>query len=104
MYLSLEILTSIIRTGLTILVELIDLVNSVKFSISNGLTQMVIFPTPIPDCHSHSPAVLDFFLSADASICSTMAFSPLGNADHVVVSVSIDFPSYSLTNHIDGLP
>ena len=24
-----------------------------------------------------------------------MAFSPLGNSDHVVVSVSIDFPSYS---------
>ena len=28
----------------------------------------------------------------DASICSTMAFPPLGNSDHVVVSVSIDFP------------
>ena len=24
-----------------------------------------------------------------------MAFPPLGNSDHVVVSVSIDFPSYS---------
>ena len=31
-----------------------------------------------------------FFL--DASICSTTAFPPLGNSDHVVVSVSIDFP------------
>ena len=31
-------------------------------------------------------------LSSDASICSTMAFPPLGNSDHVVVSVSIDFP------------
>ena len=30
-----------------------------------------------------------------ASICSTMAFPPLGNSDHVVVSVSIDFPSNS---------
>ena len=54
---------------------------------------MVNFPTRIPDCDSHSPAPLDFFLSSDASICSTMAFSPLGNSDHVVVSVSIDFPS-----------
>ena len=59
------------------------------------LTQMVNFPTRISDCDSHSPALLDFFLSSDASICSTMAFPPLGNSDHVVVSVSIDFPSNS---------
>ena len=32
------------------------------------------------------------YLYLDASICSTMAFPPLGNSDHVVVSVSIDFP------------
>ena len=56
---------------------------------------MVDFPTRIPDCDSHSPALLDFFLSSDASICSTMAFPPLGNSDHVVVSVSIDFPTNS---------
>ena len=56
---------------------------------------MVNFPTWIPDCDSHSPALLDLFLSSDASICSTMAFPPLGNSDHVVFSVSIDFPSNS---------
>ena len=66
-----------------------------NFSISNDLTQMVNFPTRIPDCDSHSPALLDLFLSSDASICSTMAFPPFGNSDHVVVSVSIDFPSNS---------
>ena len=44
------------------------------------------------DCHS--PALLDLFIS-HASICSTMAFLPLGNSDHVVFSVSIDFPSNS---------
>ena len=38
------------------------------------------------------PALLDLFISSDVSICSTMAFCPLGNSDHVVVSVSIDFP------------
>ena len=65
-----------------------------NFSISNNLTQMVNFPTLIPDCDFHSPALLDFFLSSDASICSTIAFPPLGNSDHLV-SVSIDFPSYS---------
>ena len=31
------------------------------FFISNDLTQMVNFPTRIPDCDSHSPALLDFF-------------------------------------------
>ena len=65
------------------------------FSISNDLTQMVNLPTWIPDCDSHSPAFLDLFLSSDTSICSTMAFPPLGNSDHVVVSVSIDFPTNS---------
>ena len=60
--------------------------------ISNNLTQIVNFPTRIPDCDSHSPALLDLFISVDTSICSTMAFPPLGNSDHVVVSVSIDFP------------
>ena len=57
---------SIIRTGLPILVEQIDLVDR---SILNDLTQMVNFPTGIPDCDSHSPA-------PEASICSTLAFPP----------------------------
>ena len=39
---------------------------------------------------SHSPALLNLFISSDTSICSTMAFPPLGNSDHVVVSVPID--------------
>ena len=56
---------------------------------------MVNFPTRIPDCDSHSPALLDLFISSDASICSTMTFPLLKNSDHVAVSVSIDFPSYS---------
>ena len=63
-----------------------------NFSISSDLTQMVNFPVWIPDCVSHSPALLDLFLSSDAGICSTMAFPPLGNSYHVVVSGSIDFP------------
>ena len=45
MFLSLDTLMFIIRTGLPILVELINLVNSV----SNDLTQMVNFATQIPD-------------------------------------------------------
>ena len=63
-----------------------------NFSISNDFTQMVYFPTRIPNCDSNSPALFDLFLSSDASICSTTAFPPLGNSDHVLVSVSIPFP------------
>ena len=66
-----------------------------NFSISNDLTHMVNFPPRIPDCDSHSAALLNLFVSSDASIRSTMTFSPLGYSDHVVVSVSIDFPANS---------
>ena len=53
---------------------------------------MVNFPTRISDCRCLSPALLDLFLSSDASICFTMAFPSLENLSHLVVSVSIDFP------------
>ena len=62
-------------------------------SVSNDLTQMVNFPTWTPDCDSLSPALLDLFLSSDASVCSTTAFPSLENSDHVVVSVFIDLSS-----------
>ena len=72
--------------------ELIDLVIFVIiFIISNDVTQLVNFTIQIPDCDSHSPALLDLFPSSDASISSTKAFPPLENSDYVVVSVSIDF-------------
>ena len=64
-----------------------------NFSISNDLTQMVNFPTPIPDRDFHNHALLDLCLSYDASIFSTMAFTLLRNSYHV--SVSIDFLSNS---------
>ena len=62
-----------------------------NFSISSDLTQMVNFPTQIPDFDSHSPALLDLILSSDTPTCYAMAFTSLRNPDHVVVSVSIDF-------------
>ena len=68
---------------------------SYNFSISNDLTQMVNFPTRIQDCDSHSPALLDLFISCDASICSTIAFPSLGNSDHVDVQIFINFSSNS---------
>ena len=54
---------------------------------------MVNFPTQLQYCDSHISALLDLFISSETSICSTMAFPPIGNSD-VVLSVSIDFPPY----------
>ena len=45
-----------------------------NFSISNDLNQMVNFSAQIPASDSHSPALLNLFISSDASICSTVAF------------------------------
>ena len=90
MLLSLETLISIIKTGLPILVEPIDLVNSAITFLS----------------HVTLLRWLTFLLRSQTVILTdlifwiyffhlTMAFLPLGNSDHVVFSVSIDFPSYS---------
>ena len=65
-----------------------------NFLISNNLTQMVNVHTRIPGCGSQSLALFDFFLSFDASIYSAVAFTPLGNSNHVAASVSIEFPLY----------
>ena len=58
-----------------------------NFPVSNNFIQMVSFPTGIPDCDSHSLALLDLFISF------TMTFSSLGSSGHVIVSVFIEFPS-----------
>ena len=49
------------------------IVNHKDWLISNDLTQIVNFPTWIPDGDSHSPAHLNLFISSDASICSTIS-------------------------------
>ena len=76
MCLSSETLTSIISASLPILVEKMDLVNSVIIFLSQ-MTILIWTPTRIPDCNSDSPALLNFFLSSDTSNFSTMAFSDL---------------------------
>ena len=40
-----------------------------NLSISNDPTQMVKFPSPIFEFDSHSPALLDLFISLSAIIC-----------------------------------
>ena len=62
---------------------------SYNFSISNDLTQMVNFPTRILDWLSLSCSFR--FISSDATNCSTMAFPPLGNSNHVVSQFPLTF-------------
>ena len=58
--------------------------NSYNFSISNDLTHIFKSPTWITIFKSpHSPALLSLLLSSDTSICSTVTFHQLGNADPV---------------------
>ena len=95
MCLSLETLTSIIRTGSPILMELINLVNSVIIFLSQ--MNLLRWLTFLLGSQTVILIVLLFWISffLDASICSTMAFPLFGNSDHLLVSVSIDFPSNS---------
>ena len=76
------------------MVELIDLVNSVTiFLCQTNLLRWLTFLLGSQIVILTFVLFLDLFFSSDASICSTMAFSPLENSDHVVVSVFINFPS-----------
>ena len=88
MFLSLQTLTPIIRIDLPNLMKLIDLVNSVisQMTLLSWLTFLLGSQTD-----SHSTALLNLFLSSDASIWSTMAFPPLGNSDHVVSQFPLTF-------------
>ena len=75
-----------------------------NFSISSNLTQIVNFPTRIPDCDSHSPALLDLFLSSDASICSTMAFSKQDTPFHRVAYDYSRADCDGLCDHLRDVP
>ena len=74
MLLSLETLISIITTGLTIIMELIDPVNSVIIFLG-WLTFLLGSLTVILTV---LPGLLDVFRSSDTSICSAMVFPTIG--------------------------
>ena len=96
MFLSLETLTSIIRTGLPILVELIDLVNSVIIFLSQ--MTLLRWLTFLRGSQTVILIVLlfwNYFFLLMLVFVLQWLFLPTGNSDHVVVSVSIDFPSNS---------
>ena len=102
MYLCLETRTSIITTGEPILVDLVELVNSVTISLSQTillwwLIFLLLFLTVILVFLYlyYLYFLLNLFSSSNASVCFIVAFPPLGNPDHVFISAYIDFSSNS---------
>ena len=92
MCLSLETLTSIIGTGSPILVELIDLVNSAitflsKMTLLKWLTFLNGYLTVI-----FTALLFWIYLFLMTLVFDLEWLSLLGNSDHVVVSISTDFP------------
>ena len=86
MFLSLETLTSIIRTGLLILVELIDLVNSVIIFLSQmTLLRWLTFLL------GSQTVILIVLLFWTYFFLLTLVFVLQWLSLHVVASVSIDF-------------
>ena len=72
--------------------ELIQLVNSVIIFLSHKtLLRELIFLLRFLTL-TISSALYDLCLSSVASICYTVALPALENSDHIIVSVSIDFP------------
>ena len=59
---------------------------------------MVKFSSQNFGCDAQSPALLDLCSSFDPRTCFKVAFPLLRDSDHVVISVSIGFPSNS-RNH-----
>ena len=89
----------------TLLVDLIDMVNSYNFKWSQMtlilLSQMALLRwlTQLDSWLWLSQSFsFGFIFCCNTSICYTMAFPPLGNSDHVVISVSIYWLSVPLKN------
>ena len=91
MFLSSETLTSIIRTSLPIIVELMDLVSLVIiFPFQVTLLRWLTF---LLESQTVIHIVLLFWIYV--FLLARLFILQLGNSDHVVISVSIDFPSNS---------
>ena len=61
------------------------------FALAHDLTQIVGFPTHIPDREDHHPYLLDLFLCSNPDSCSVSSHPPLGKSDHVVVGVDVNY-------------
>ena len=75
--------------------ELIDLANSVRIFLSQ-IILLVCLTFLLGSLTVTFTVLLFWIFSSDARVCSAMAFPPLENSNHVVVSVSINFSVNSM--------
>ena len=59
--------------------------------MAQDLTQILDFPTRIPDHDDHQPYLIDLFLCSNPDSCTVAFHPPLGKSDHMVVSVDVKF-------------
>lgn len=77
------------------------MVNSITISLLySRITQFPRFPARISDCNDYRFFILFFCLlgrgssiAFDPILCSAVGFLPLGDSDHIAVSISIDCPA-----------
>ena len=69
-----------------------------NFAVSQNLSQIIDFPTRIPDVEDHFRSLLDLFLTSTPELCQHYPKAPLGRSDHLVVSVNIKLPPKQSTD------
>ena len=67
-------------------------VDCYNFSIAYELSQIISFPTRIPDSPNQFASLLDLFLTSVPEFCTPTQLPPLGTSDHCTISVSIELP------------
>ena len=67
--------------------------------MAQDLTQIVDFPTRIHDRNDRQPYLLDLFLCSNPDSCTVASHPPLGESDHMVVSVDVKFVVKSTNEH-----
>ena len=70
-----------------------------EIAMAQDLTQIVDFPTNIPDRDDHQPYLLDLFLYSNPDSCAVASHPPLEKSDHMVVSVDARFVVKSTNEH-----
>ena len=62
-----------------------------KFAMAQALTQIVDFPTHIPDHDYHHPYLLALFLCSNPDFCTASSHPPSRRSDHMIGSVDVKF-------------
>ena len=64
-----------------------------EFALSHDLKQLIDYPTRIPDAENQFSSLLDLFLTSCPDECKpSPPHPPFGTSDHVVISVTVNFP------------